>query len=568
MANVGEQLLQPESGWIGFDDSNINIKYDSNWMYITSTFFYNSTIHYCHLDNGVMTFYVYGTKIRIFGNSSNAYTTKNIITIDGNDELLNCYSDIDDGANSAYQRLLYEKLDLEKKIHKIEIKTDTESGKKFCIAFDRLDIDEDGYMVYCDDNGKLYYDVTPIMTSNTMPDGYEVSASTTYASGNYSPYKVFDGINNVASTGWASAFGITKNQYITLKNKDITMISNLMITTVKNGDLEAPKRFDIQGSNDNSQWITLSSYNVSDWSRNENGGFDTKFFKALGKYQYYRLFIYETNGSTNVASLSELRYLLAVDTPFYLIQDNSVNKIYNYDEENNSLIEVTDISILNSDALNNTCIYDLTKVIDLIDLTDENITILSNQDAKLIVDGIKNDKELIVSNQNLSIVNAETIHNFLFDITKVSNGSCKFVISADDGQTWITWNGSLWNTLTNTAPLDENNKIKQYSKLSDSEKVQWNKLKEEIWTSGMSTDIADVDYSSILTNKAIRFAFVLYRPTYDDNVALKDTQWLFNRVGAWHKLSEDDIDIAVNSNMCTVTPKLQNLQSIKVNILI
>ena len=146
MANVGEQLLQPESGWIGFDDSTINIKYDSNWMYTTSKIFYNSTIHYCHIDNGVMTFYVYGTKIRIIGNSSNAYTTKNIITIDGNDELLNCYSDIADGTDSAYQRLLYEKLDLEKKIHKIEIKTVTESGKKNCIAFNRQEIYEDGYM--------------------------------------------------------------------------------------------------------------------------------------------------------------------------------------------------------------------------------------------------------------------------------------------------------------------------------------------------------------------------------------------------------------------------------------
>ena len=78
------------------------------------------------------------------------------------------------------------------------------------------------------------------MTSNTTPEGYEASASTTYVYGNYSPYKVFDGINNKESTGWASTSGSAQNQYITLKNKDITMISNLMITTTKNGDLEAP----------------------------------------------------------------------------------------------------------------------------------------------------------------------------------------------------------------------------------------------------------------------------------------------------------------------------------------
>lgn len=251
----------------------------------------------------------------------------------------------------------------------------------------------------------------------------------------------------------------------------------------------------------------------------------------------------------------------------YLIKDNGTNKIYGYDENNNTLLEVSDSNILKDETQYNKCIYDLNNVKDLIDLTSNNITILSNKDTRLIVDGIKSNKELIISNQNLATINAETIHNFLFEVNKVTNGNCKFVISADNGQTWISWNGSSWNTLINTAPLD-NNKIKQYSKLSDSEKIQWNKLKDEIWTSGMSTDITDVDYNSILTNKTIRFAFVLYRPTYDDNITLKDTQWLFDRIGSWHKLSEDDIDIAINSNMCTVTPKLQNLQSIKVNILI
>ena len=46
------------------------------------------------------------------------------------------------------------------------------------------------------------------------------------------------------------------------------------------------------------------------------------------------------------------------------------------------------------------------------------------------------------------------------------------------------------------------------------------------------------------------------------------TNLLYDKVGAWHKLSEDDIDIAINSNSCVVTPKLQNLENVKINILI
>ena len=226
------------------------------------------------------------------------------------------------------------------------------------------------------------------------------------------------------------------------------------------------------------------------------------------------------------------------------------------------MIEVQDTSILNTDAVNNICIYDLNKVIDLIDLTDENISILSNKNVKLNVKGIKNDKELIISNQNLSTINAEVIHNFILETNKVANGNIKFVISNDNGVTWQTWNGNNWTSLINTCSL------KKYSQLSDSEKNQWNKFKEEVWSSGISTDITGIDYNIILTNKTIRLAFVLYRPTYDDNIFLSKTNLLYDKVGAWHKLSEDDIDISINSNSCIVTPKLQNLENVKINILI
>ena len=189
-------------------------------------------------------------------------------------------------------------------------------------------------------------------------------------------------------------------------------------------------------------------------------------------------------------------------------------------------------------------------------------SIISSKEMVYTINGIKNNKELIISNQNLSTVNAEMIHNFVLETNKVANGDIKFVISNDNGVTWQTWNGSNWTSLTNTCSL------KKYSLLSDSEKIQWDKLKEEIWSSGISTDTTGIDYNIILTNKTIRFAFVLYRPTCEDNISLTRTNWLYDKVGAWHKLSEDDIDIAINSNSCVVTPKLQNLENIKVNILI
>lgn len=248
---------------------------------------------------------------------------------------------------------------------------------------------------------------------------------------------------------------------------------------------------------------------------------------------------------------------------YFLLKDNGVYKTI--DKDSNSLIEV-DKSVLNNNT--DVCIDDLNLIKPFLYELSDGLKIITVEKYKITTHGIKNDKELIISNQNLSTSNAKVIHNFIFNIDKKSNGNIKFAISNDNGLTWQSWNGSSWSQLTNTSALDENNKIKQYSKLSDSEKIQWNKLKDEIWTSGMSTDITDVDYNIILTNKTIRFAFVLYRPTYEDNISLSKTNLLYDKVGAWHKLSEDDIDIAINSNSCVVTPKLQNLENVKVNILI
>lgn len=257
--------------------------------------------------------------------------------------------------------------------------------------------------------------------------------------------------------------------------------------------------------------------------------------------------------------------LIKQNDKYYSIKESSydsVTKMYS------KLENVTNESFDNYGFLLNDLIKETTigserfKPIDKFD----KFTLVTTTEKTIKLKGLKSDKELIISNQNLSTVTASTIHNFILDVTKTSNGNIKFVISDDNGLTWKTWNGTIWNTLTNTCPLTSDNKVKQYSKLSDSEKNKWNQLKEEIWTSGIGTDTTDIDYN--LLDENIRFAFVLYRPTCADNIAFKNISLLYDKIGNWHKLSESDIDIAININSCSVTAKLQNLENVKVNILI
>ena len=560
MANVGEQLLQPESGWIGFDDSNINIKYDSNWMYTTNTVFYNSIIHYCHIDNGVMTFYVYGTKIRIIGNSSNAYTTKNIITIDGNDELLNCYSDIDDGTSSVYQRLLYEKLDLEKKIHKIEIKTVTESGKKYCIAFDRLDIDEDGYMVYCDENGKLYYDVTPIMTSNTTPAPYVASATNIHSSGVYKAYGAFDGdslcggINSVHK-------GIVFDNHtgsLLLDFSKKQLVNNILLGIDVTNVLEKksqPTTFKIYGSNDNSIFTEIIDITDNEWDIKNNKNYN--FHNA--KYRFYKFELLNNNGSDLYTIVGELRYLLAIDTPFYLIQDNINNKTYNYDEENNTLMEVTDTSILKEDALKNICIYDLSKVIPLLDTLSDDLTILCNNDKNIVANGLKANKTLVIAKEPFSTRLAKNI-DFFELISNISDtSSIKMGVSIDEGVTWKTWNGTEFIDLSNTCPL------KEYGTLTEDEKTQWNTFMNEVGVDGINaSDLKNIDFN-ILETDTMMFAYVFNRNSYEDSCVMSKLQYQFDAYGSYKLLGENDVAIKQGVDSISVTPN-RDIELMKVNI--
>ena len=127
-------------------------------------------------------------------------------------------------------------------------------------------------MIYCDTNGKLYYDVTPIMTSNNTPAEYKASASSEgiLNSVTNSAYKSFDGnINNYWTTKGAS------NGYLTLSSSNKMRISAFMIInrvkTNSNDSNVPPKTFALYGKNNESdEYVLLKKFvNETNWNSEE-----------------------------------------------------------------------------------------------------------------------------------------------------------------------------------------------------------------------------------------------------------------------------------------------------------
>ena len=138
MANIGEQLLQPESGWQRIDDSNVNISYNGTWYTSSPNSSSGGDFKYTQINGGYLEFYVYTSKIRFINFLQSICAKNSVLNIDG--EAYSYSSYISGGMQ--YQILAFEKLDMSKSIHKIKL-TNIENAQ---MNLDAIDIDEDGRM--------------------------------------------------------------------------------------------------------------------------------------------------------------------------------------------------------------------------------------------------------------------------------------------------------------------------------------------------------------------------------------------------------------------------------------
>ena len=144
MANIGEQLLVPESGWKRYDDTDGNIVYNgTGWQHSPGAIHYNNDCILTQTPGENYVLYVYTSRIRII---SEYHFNMGIFTINIDDNYscdVDCYQ-----TGEQYQVLMFEKTDLEKNIHKITVtlKEKVHPGLNDLIL-DAIDIDEDGFLL-------------------------------------------------------------------------------------------------------------------------------------------------------------------------------------------------------------------------------------------------------------------------------------------------------------------------------------------------------------------------------------------------------------------------------------
>lgn len=258
--------------------------------------------------------------------------------------------------------------------------------------------------------------------------------------------------------------------------------------------------------------------------------------------------------------------LLQVENDFYSINEeyyDSINRKYtplSTDDLKNDKVYFPISNLLNDITINNETFKPITKF--------KYFKFVSESECTFAIKGIKSDKELIISNQNLSISSAEQINSFSQNILKTNNGNCKTVFSLDNGLTWKTWDTdtSQFVNLSNTVSNDIEPK-----NMSGEQKIEWDTFKNEVYIKGIDNNtMPTLNFNTLFnnTNIKIKFAHILIRPSYEDTILLKNISWNINEKGKWRQLSTSDIDIAIDSNSCNITALNNNMKNIKVNILI
>lgn len=557
MANVGEQLKNPEEGYRRISLANyIYLSTITNLGVYSKDYGYNGKVLYdiTKANPSSITFSFYSKKFRFISKVDYESNEKDSVKIEFDNGVILHADQYQDGS-TVKSLVLQAEYTFEDYIHTVTISSENNGY----MWVDCVDIDEDGYLIYKDENtGRLYCDKTPLMTSNSAPAPYVVNASSYDDSGN-AIYMAFDNSNTTSwctyewsDIGWISVGN--KNNSIKINTIGIIAPSNY---TSVNSLEQAFRNFKIEGSNDNTNWTLIKEFQTDVYEKDV-----MKLFSFnKNNYNYYRLYE-EANGRKYICA-AEIKLFLSLDTTFYLIKDNVDNKIYNYDEENNQLVEVQDTSILNTDVLNNTCICNLNKVLPLLDGLSDDLTLLCNNDKKVIVKGLKKDVlPLVIARTSFSTRLAENIDFFelISDISETS--SIKMALSVDTGTTWKVWDNdsNSFIDLTNRPPL------KKYEELSEEELLQWNTFRDEVNEKGIdSKTLKSIDINSIKSDNMM-FAYTFNRNSYEDKCEMSKLQYQFDAYGSYILLNSDSsVSIKQSTDSIVVTPK-KDMSLMKVNI--
>ncbi|HID0767957.1 TPA: cell adhesion protein [Clostridium botulinum] len=227
MATIGEQLLQPESGWKRYDDS------DNNISYVGDGWERENNSHYSKIVGDKICFNLVGSKIRILVFTNNSHSKDVKIKINN---IVYSYVEYINPITPASLVLVFEKEMPSFREYSVEIyierKTDSQYG---WFGLDSIDIDESGILKPYNPNFYKY-----LLYQDNQ---YYTIKSDFYKNGNYESIPELE-----------EKEILTQNDFETYGVNDLNLLTKTIDTQVINsidkGNLGNGKLFEIPFGND------------------------------------------------------------------------------------------------------------------------------------------------------------------------------------------------------------------------------------------------------------------------------------------------------------------------------
>ncbi len=373
-------------------------------------------------------------------------------------------------------------------------------------------------------------------------------------------------------TGWCAKAVLNASAYIQFEYSQLYQLKSFeIIASMVAGGYEPIKDFRIVASLTNTFDNAVTLYNGI---YTKTGSYESFAIPSNKKYyKYYRIYLdsfYPNNGGNGMniggvyasgTSMPSTKFLIMKNDIYYSINEefyntslNNYNPISEPDFNNGFMIN----DLYRSITIENETFRPIDKFITFKLISLENLC-----SSSLMINGIKNGKNLVVANDDKLTSLAHSINYFKMYQNSVGIGSMKVVFSIDKGVTWKTWK-IVDNSFENLDIVIPN---KRYTEMSDDEKSQYNKSTDIIFEKGIPSGlIQNLDFNSTLTSNTIRFAYVLYRPTYNDFVSTDKLDWSFNAKGHMKAMNYEEFEAEVFENQVRIKTFIDS-PLIKVNLM-
>jgi hypothetical protein len=189
--------------------------------------------------------------------------------------------------------------------------------------------------------------------------------------------------------------------------------------------------------------------------------------------------------------------------------------------------------------------------------------ILSEANTAINIKGIKTTKELIVANDDITTSLAHNIDYFKILANTSGADNIKLALSIDNGVTWKTWDAITSNFIDLNCVIPTT----PYAQMTSTELSQWETAKELIYTNGINSTLFNTLNFNLLPKGKIRFAYVLYRPTYSTLAETTQLDWKFDAEGSMQRMTDAECTVNIQTKQIKLISKVSN-SIVNINVLI